>query len=68
MTIGVLEKYGLIDKEADVSLDLDENNFDMSSVDYDEDVFFNSLSEKLYGYAQVLFLEWKYNISFVVRK
>ena len=49
-------------------LDLDENNFDMSSVDYDEDVFFNSLSEKLYGYAQVLFLEWKYNISFVVRK
>ena len=57
LTIGVLEKYGLIDKEADVSLDLDENNFDMSSVDYDEDVFFNSLSEKLYGYAQVLFLE-----------
>mgnify|MGYP007003807143 FL=1 len=57
LTIGVLEKYGLVDKEADVSLDLDEDNFDMSSVDYDEDVFFNSLSEKLYGYIQVLFLK-----------
>ncbi len=57
MTIDVLEKYGLVDKEADVSLDVDKDHFDMSSVDYDEDVYFNSLSEKLYSYVQVLFLE-----------
>lgn len=57
LTIDVLEKYGLVDKEADVSLDVDKDHFDMSSVDYDEDVYFNSLSEKLYSYVQVLFLE-----------
>ena len=57
MTIDVLEKYGLVDKEADVSLDVDKDHFDMSSVDYDEDVYFNSLSEKLYSSVQVLFLE-----------
>lgn len=56
LTVDVLEKYSFIDKDADVSLDVDSDNLDMSSVDYDEDILFNTLSDKLYEYVQVLFI------------
>lgn len=55
MTINILEKYNLMDKDADVSLDIDSDNFDKSSIDYDEKLYLNILSEKLYEYAKILF-------------
>lgn len=57
LTVDVLEKYNLVDKDADVSLDIDADDLDFSSVDYDEDVYFNSLSDKLYMYSSILFKE-----------
>lgn len=57
LTVGVLEKYNLVDRDADVSLDLDTDDLDFSSVDYDEDIYFNLLSEKLYMYSSILFTE-----------
>lgn len=55
LTINILEKYNFIDKDADVSLDIDSKDIDFSSVDYDESLYFNKLSEKLYEYTHVLF-------------
>lgn len=51
----MLEKYGLLEKEADISLDMDADDIDLSAVNYEVDMYFNSLSEKLYSYAEKLF-------------
>lgn len=55
LTMGVLEKYNLMDKNIDVDLDIDEDNLDFSSVDCDETYYFNSISQKLYTYSSMLF-------------
>lgn len=51
LTLDVLEKCGLVDKEEDISLNVDKDNLDWSNADYDEDIYFNGLSEKLYRYV-----------------
>ena len=55
LTMGVLEKYNLMDKNIDVDLDIDEDNLDFSSVDCDETYYFNSIRQKLYTYSSMLF-------------
>lgn len=56
-TINLLERTNLVIREGEVSLDIDEDDMEFSTTQYDDVRYFNTLSRKLYEYTCVLFQE-----------
>lgn len=52
LSLQVMERGGLVEKEGSVDVDIDSDNPEFSSADYDETVYFNLLSKKLYVLAE----------------
>lgn len=52
LSLQVMEKGGLIEKEGEAELDFDSDTPDLSSVKYEEILYFNLLAKKLHVYAK----------------
>ena len=51
LTINLLEKYGLIKSNGEIDLNMDSDDVDLSSAEYDKYYEFNTLSQTLYEYT-----------------